>query len=95
VLVAKGEPQRVIDLVGDVGQWPLPRRLSLALSKGEAELALPGYDPRELTKSFVAVFRLRSTAPTDGAVADLAWFDSHTAELRSAAGFSKSVPRNN
>jgi hypothetical protein len=82
VLVAKGEPQRVIDLVGDVGQWPRPRQLSLALSKGEAELALPGYDPRDLTKSFVDVFRLRSTA-ADKAVADLAWFDRHTAELRS------------
>jgi hypothetical protein len=83
VLVAKGEPQRVIDLVGDVGQWPRPRQLSLALSKGEAELALPGYDPRDLTKSFVDVFRLRSTAAADKAVADLAWFDRHTAELRS------------
>jgi hypothetical protein len=83
VLVVKGEPQRVLDLVGDVGQWPQPRRLSLALSKAEAELALPGYDPRELTKSFVDVFRLRSTAQADGAVADLAWFDRHTAELRS------------
>jgi Flp pilus assembly protein TadD len=37
VLVEKGEPQRVIDLVGEVGQWPQPRRLSLALSKGEAD----------------------------------------------------------
>jgi len=83
VLVEKGEPQRVIDLVGEVGQWPQPRRLSLALSKGEAELALPGYDPRALTKSFVDVFRLRSTAQADGAVADLAWFDRHAAELRS------------
>jgi hypothetical protein len=82
VLVAKGEPQRVIDLVGDVGQWPRPRQLSLALSKAEAELALPGYDPRDLTKSFIDVFRLRSTA-ADKAVADLAWFDRHTAELRS------------
>ena len=53
VLLAKGEPQRVIDLVGDVDQWPQPRRLVLALSKAEAALALPSYDPRELTKSFV------------------------------------------
>ena len=40
-LLAEGEQQRVIDLVGDIGQWPQPRRLSLALSRAEAALALP------------------------------------------------------
>lgn len=83
VLLAKGEPQRVIDLVGDIGQWPQPRRLTLALSMAEAALALPGYDPRELTKSFASAFRLRSSAQADGAIADLAWFDRYTAQLRS------------
>lgn len=38
MLLAKGEPQRVVDL-GDIGQWPQPRRLTLALSKAEAALA--------------------------------------------------------
>ena len=83
VLLAAGEQRRVIDLVGDVGQWSQPRRLLLALSKAEAALALPDYDPRELTKSFVNVFRLRSTAQADGAIADLAWFDRYTEALRS------------
>ncbi|MGH8239086.1 MAG: tetratricopeptide repeat protein, partial [Steroidobacteraceae bacterium] len=82
VLLAKGEPQRAIDLVGDVDQWPQPRRLLLALGKAEAALALRAYDPRELTKNFAVAFRLRSTAQADGAIADLAWFDSHTAQLR-------------
>jgi hypothetical protein len=83
VLLAKGEPQRAIDLVGDLDQWPPPRRLVLALSKAEAALALSRYDPRELTKSFVATFHLRATAQRDGAIADLAWFDRHIADLRS------------
>jgi hypothetical protein len=65
VLLAKGEPQRAIDLVGDVGQWPQPRRLLLALGKAEAALALRSYDPRELTKNFTDAFRLRSTAQAD------------------------------
>ena len=52
VLLAKGEPQRVIDLVGDLDQWPQPRRLLLALSKAEAALALARYDPRQLVKAF-------------------------------------------
>lgn len=82
VLLAKGEPQRVIDLVGELDQWPQPRRLLLALSKAEAALALASYDPRQLTKSFVDSFRLRASAQLDGAIADLAWFDRHTAELR-------------
>ena len=73
----------MIDLVGDVGQWPPPRRLVLALSKAEAALALPSYDPRELTKSFIDAFRLRESAQADGAIADLAWFDRYTADLRS------------
>jgi hypothetical protein len=83
VLLAKGEPQRVIDLVGDIGQWPQPRRLTLALSKAEATLAMSGSDPRALTKSFASAFRLRSSAQADGAIADLAGFDRHVAELRS------------
>jgi tetratricopeptide (TPR) repeat protein len=82
VLLAKGEPQRVIDLVGDLDQWPQPRRLLLALSKAEAALAFASYDPRQLTKSFTDSFRLRASAQSDGAIADLAWFDRHTAELR-------------
>jgi hypothetical protein len=82
VLLAKGEPQRVIDLVGDLEQWPQPRRLLLALSKAEAGLALPRYDPRQLTKDFADTFRLRASAQSDGAIADLAWFDRHTADLR-------------
>jgi hypothetical protein len=82
VLLAKGEPQGVIDLVGDVNQWPQPRRLLLALGKAEAALALPRYEPREVTKDFVSVFRLRSTAQADGAIVDLPWFDRHVAELR-------------
>jgi Flp pilus assembly protein TadD len=82
VLLARGEPRRVIDLVGDVVQWPQPVRLELALSKAEAALALPTYDPRELTKAIIDVFRLRSTAQADGAKTDLAWFDRHTADLR-------------
>ena len=82
VLLAAGEQRRVIDLVGDVGQWPQNRRLELALSKAEAALALPSSDPRELTKSFANVFRLRSTAQADGAMTDLAWFDRYTAALR-------------
>lgn len=82
VLLAKGEPRRVIDLAGDVGEWPQPVRLGLALSKAEAVLALPNYDPRELTKSFIDVFRLHSTAQTDGTTTDFAWFDRHTADLR-------------
>lgn len=82
VLLAKGEPQRVIDLVGDLDQWPQSRRLLLALSKAEAALAFTNYDPRQLTKSFVDSFRLRASAQSDGAIVDLAWFDRHTAELR-------------
>ena len=82
VLLAKGEPHRVIELIGEVSQWPQQRRLALALSKGEAELRLPNFDRRVLTKSFVDVFRLRSTASADGAVVDLAWFDRHTSQLR-------------
>ena len=82
VLLAKGEPQRVIDLVGDLDQWPQSRRLLLALSKAEAALALARYDPRQLTKSFADSFRLRASAQPDGAIADLAWFDRHTADLR-------------
>ena len=81
-LLAKGEQQRVIDLVGDIGQWPQPRRLLLALSRAEAALALPAYEPRDLTKSFLNVFRLRSTAQADGAIADLPWLDRHLTELR-------------
>ncbi|HET9446623.1 MAG TPA: tetratricopeptide repeat protein, partial [Steroidobacteraceae bacterium] len=83
VLLAKGEPQRVIDLVGEIEQWPQPRRLLLALSKAEAALSLANYDPRQLTKSFADSFRLRASAQADGAIADLAWFDRHTADLRS------------
>lgn len=83
VLLAKGDAQGVLDLVGDVDQWPPPRRLVLALSKAEAALALPNYDARGLTKSFVSAFRLRQSAQADGAAADLAWFDRYTAELRS------------
>jgi hypothetical protein len=82
VLLAKGEPQRVIDLVGDLDQWPQPRRLLLALSKAEAALALARYDPRQLVKAFADSFRLRASAQPDGAIADLAWFDRHTADLR-------------
>lgn len=82
VLLAKGEPWRVIDLVGDLDQWPQPRRLLLALGKAEAALALASYDPRQLTKSFTDSFRLRASAQSDGAIADLAWFDRHTVELR-------------
>jgi hypothetical protein len=82
VLLAKGEPQRVIDLVGDVDQWPQPRRLVLALGKAEAALALPSYEPRELTRNFMSVFRLRAAAQADGAIADLPWFDRRVAELR-------------
>jgi hypothetical protein len=82
VLLAKGDAQRVLDLVGDVDQWPQPRRLLLALSKAEAALALPRYDTRDLTRSFLTTFHLRSTAQADGALADLAWFDRYTAELR-------------
>src|SRR4030095_1750230 len=81
-LLAEGEQQRVIDLVGDVGQGPQPRRLLLALGKAEAALALPGYESREVTKSFVSVFRLRSTAQADGAIVDLPWLDRHVADLR-------------
>ena len=36
VLLAKGDAQGVLDLVGDVDQWPQPQRLVLALSKAEA-----------------------------------------------------------
>lgn len=81
-LLAKGEQQRVLDLVGDVSQWSQPRRLVLALSRAEAALALPGYDARELTRSFLSVFRLRSSAQADGATADMPWLDRHLAELR-------------
>jgi hypothetical protein len=81
-LLAEGEQQRVIDLVGDIGQWPQARRLSLALSRAEAALALPSYEPLDLTKSFLHVFRLRSTAQADGAIADLPWLDRHLTELR-------------
>lgn len=81
-LLAEGEQQRVIDLVGDVGQWPQPRRLSLALSRAEAALALPAYGSRDLTRSFLNVFRLRSTAQADGAIADLPWLDRHLTDLR-------------
>jgi hypothetical protein len=81
-LLAEGEQQRVIDLVGDVAQWPQPRRLSLALSRAEAALALPAYEARDLTRSFLNVFRLRSTAQADGAIADLPWLDRHLTELR-------------
>jgi Flp pilus assembly protein TadD len=81
-LLAEGEQQRVIDLVGDLGQWPQPRRLSLALSRAEAALGLPVYEPRGLTQGFVNVFRLRSTAQADGAIADLPWLDRHLTELR-------------
>lgn len=81
-LVAEGEQQRAIDLIGDIGQWPQSRRLLLTLSKAEAALALPGHESREATKSFVSVFRLRSTAQADGAIADLPWLDRHVAELR-------------
>jgi hypothetical protein len=45
-------------------------------------LTLPNYDPREITKAFLNVFRLRSTAHADRAIADLAWFDRHAAGLR-------------
>ena len=83
VLLAKGEPQRVLNLVGDVDAWPQERRLILALSKAEAALALTNYDTRDLTKSFVDAFRLRATAQADGALADLAWFDQYMTELRS------------
>ncbi len=83
VLLAKGEPQGVLDLVGDVGAWPQQRRLILALSKAEAALALPNYDARDLTKSFVEAFRLRASAQADGALADLGWFDRYLTELRS------------
>jgi hypothetical protein len=82
VLLAKGEPQRVLDFIGALDQWPQPRRLALALSKAEAALALPQYGSRDLTKSFVDAFRLRASAQTDGAQADLPWFDRYTAELR-------------
>jgi Flp pilus assembly protein TadD len=81
-LLAQGQQQRVIDLIGDVGQWPQPRRLVLALSKAEAALALPGYDSREVTRDFLGVFRLRSNAQADGAIADMPWLDRHLAELR-------------
>jgi tetratricopeptide repeat protein len=81
-LLGQGEQQRVLDLIGDVSQWPQPRRLVLALSKAEAALALRGYDPREVTRSFLGVFRLRSSAQADGAVADMPWLDRHLAELR-------------
>jgi Tfp pilus assembly protein PilF len=64
-LLAQGQARRVIDLVGDVGRWPQPRRLLLAMSKAEAALALPNYELRELTKSFLSVFQLRSTAQAD------------------------------
>jgi hypothetical protein len=82
VLLAAGKPRRVLDLIGDVDQWPQSRRLMLALGKAEAELALPNYDRRELTKSFIRVFRLRESAATDAAVANLTWFDRHLEELR-------------
>jgi hypothetical protein len=82
VLLAKGEPQRVIDLVGDVSQWPRSRRLLPALSKAEAALALPRYNRRDLTKAFAEAFRSRASAVADGSPVDLAWFDRHTAELR-------------
>jgi hypothetical protein len=82
VLLAKGEPQRVLDFVGDLDQWPQQRRLMLALSKAEAALALPQYDSRNRTKSFLDAFRLRASAQNDGALADLPWFDRYTAELR-------------
>lgn len=83
VLLAKGEPQRVLDLVGDLAAWPQERRLILALSQAEAALALPNYDARDLTRSFVNTFRLRATAQADGALADLGWFDRYVTELRS------------
>ncbi|HEY7640914.1 MAG TPA: tetratricopeptide repeat protein [Steroidobacteraceae bacterium] len=81
-LLGEGEQQRVLDLVGDVSQWPQPRRLLLAVSKAEATLALPGYEPRAVTKDFLSVFQLRSTAQADGAIVDLPWLDRHLAELR-------------
>jgi tetratricopeptide (TPR) repeat protein len=85
-LLARGEGQRVLDLVGDVGQWPPPRRLMLALSKAEAALALPSYDQRDLIKSLAEVFRLREAAQAHGAIADLRWVDRRVAELRKGHG---------
>jgi hypothetical protein len=41
VLLAAGEQRRVIDLVGDVGQWPQNRRLELALSKPKPHWRCP------------------------------------------------------
>ncbi len=58
VLLAKGEPQRVIDLVGDLDQWPQPRRLLLALSKAEAALALARLRPTSADEELRRLFSL-------------------------------------
>ena len=84
VLLAKGEPQRVIDLVGDVKQWAPPRQLLLALSKVEAALALRGYDRRDIIKSAAEIFRLREASQAQGAIVDLHWLDGRLADLRGA-----------
>jgi Right handed beta helix region/Tetratricopeptide repeat len=81
-LLTQGQPHRVLELVGDVSRWPESRQLLLALRKSEATLALPNYNRRDLTKSFVEVFRLRAMAQQHGAIADLPWFDRRVADLR-------------
>ena len=81
-ILAQGAARRTIKLIGDLQQWPQERRLVLATTKAEAELALAGYNKRDLTRHFVEVFRLRAAAEEHGAAADAAWVDGRLADLR-------------
>lgn len=81
-MLAQGDPDRAIELIGDLQQWPQERRLVLAASKAEAELARPNYNERDLTRHFADVFRLRAAAQEHGATADVPWVDRRLADLR-------------
>lgn len=81
-ILAQDDPDRALDLIGDLQQWPQERRLLLATIRAEAELALPSFNERDLTRRFVDVFRLRDVAGQQGASADLPWLDRRLADLR-------------
>jgi hypothetical protein len=81
-MLAQGDPDRAIEFIGDVQQWPQERRLILAASKAEAELARPSYNQRAVIRQFADVFRLRAAAQEHGAKADVPWVDHRLAELR-------------
>lgn len=81
-MLAQGDPDRTIKLIGDLQQWPQERRLVLAMSRAEAELALPNFNERDLIRDLVEVFRLRAAAQEHGAAADIPWADHRLADLR-------------